>query len=359
MSEYVQCSTESVLMDGWKDKTLKSEMNRKLLFKKNRILILKLWMTSTGNISLYPDLINIFDLETGKLKPKSEIDDDLMKYMVDDNGKLAKNKILIYTSPQINVYKFMSSMNEAIKKCSNRSMLMKDDYRLFYELVQKVLQDSPTCFISGKNGECTGLNEVKHKFHCQDCAVQDMDQNVVQFPQTHQESFNDQNLKLEESISESNIDQLSPPKIAPNSEGPMRGNINRLSPPILKGIGRETPMRGNINRLSSPILKGIGRETPRSLSAPNSSPKSFDSKFFEPRSASPPNHPQIIKLYTSEGMTLKIKLSNPSEIEALKTKCQFFNICKIKVKNITFHEVTIKVANSSQIGDALNFVQSI
>jgi hypothetical protein len=99
---------------------------------------LKLWTTSIGKISLYPNLINIFDINLKKLKNKNEIDDELLKYMVDNNNKLMKNKILIYTN-NINEYKFMSLMNEIIKSMNinDRRNLFKNNCEKFYELINE------------------------------------------------------------------------------------------------------------------------------------------------------------------------------------------------------------------------------
>ena len=94
---------------------------------------LKLWSTSIGKITIYPNLMEIFG-ENGKLKNKNNIDDELLKYMV-DGEKLAKNKILIYTN-NINVHKFATLMNEKIKMLpvDKRKELFKSDE--FYKFIE-------------------------------------------------------------------------------------------------------------------------------------------------------------------------------------------------------------------------------
>ena len=93
MNKYVLCSTDNILNTNYKNLTL--------------------WATSIGKITQYLELSNIFNKSTKQLKPKLEITDDILKYMVDDNKKIAKNKILIYTN-NINDRKFMTLMNDIL-----------------------------------------------------------------------------------------------------------------------------------------------------------------------------------------------------------------------------------------------------
>ena len=119
MNEYVCCSNSDLLNENYKD--------------------LKLWSTLTGNISLYPNLINIFNENTKLLKMKFELneDEELLKYLITNDGKLLKNKILIYTS-NIDTYKFMNLMNNIIKTLdiNERKNLFLNNYEKFYEIIE-------------------------------------------------------------------------------------------------------------------------------------------------------------------------------------------------------------------------------
>jgi len=192
MNEYVYCSNSDLLNENYKD--------------------LKLWSTLTGNISLYPNLINIFNENTKLLKMKFELneDEELLKYLITNDGKLLKNKILIYTS-NIDTYKFMNLMNNIIKTLdiNERKNLFLNNYEKFYEIIENndIINKCKICNIENLNkNEIQNNNQLNEDKNVGKNMNQTQNENLNN-NQTQNENLNNNQLNEDENLNNNQLNE--------------------------------------------------------------------------------------------------------------------------------------------------------
>jgi hypothetical protein len=322
MNKYILCSTSNILNNNYKD--------------------LKLWMTSIGKISLYPDLINIFDKNKKILKHKSEINEDLLKYLVTDNGKLVNNKILIYTT-NINCHKFMTLTNDRLKlmEIEKRKELFcnKDNYNKFIKFIEdnNILNK---CIINQDTNELN-LNELNQNINQHQ---NELNQNT----NIKQNELNQNELKQHRNIN-LNTNELNP-NINPNE---LKQNTNELKQDINQNPNE---LNQNINELKQDI-----NQNPNELNQ-NINQNTNELKQNINLNTNELNQHQTKIIIYSNSIKLKMKIKYKYYLSIIKnelinySKNQesiFDNIYKIKLK-CSNHSITYKIKYPSQIYIILN-----